>query len=225
MAPFFMRPGWRQRREGAMLWPILNARKPAMTQSDDLTAQFAFLAEADQLKSVERANTLIDLSRQENSAEHSWHLTLYAMVLEGQAPEGVDINRVIRMLILHDLVEIDVGDVPLHSEGGQAHGSAAVQLAEAQAARRIFGLLPPAQGAAFLSLWEEFEANQTPDGIFAKSLDRTQPAIQNIASGAPGWRQYNVSFEDLESRAGSKIAHGLPAIWDWLRPRVRAFFD
>ncbi len=195
-----------------------------MTQSE-LDAQFAFLAEADQLKSVERANRLIDLSRQENSAEHSWHLALYAMVLAGQAAPGVTIDRVIRMLILHDLVEIDVGDVPLHSANGEAHDAPEVQAAEAQAARRIFGLLPPAQGAEFLALWEEFEANETPDAIFAKSLDRTQPAIQNIASGAPGWRQYDVSFDDLEQRAGRKIARGLPAVWDWLRPRVLAFFD
>lgn len=194
-------------------------------REEDLTAQFAFLAEADQLKSVERANTLIDLSRQENSAEHSWHLTLFAMVLEDQAPKGVDINRVIRMLILHDLVEIDVGDVPLHSANGEAHGSAEIQLAEAAAADRIFGMLPKAQGDAFLALWQEFEANETPDAIFAKSLDRTQPAIQNIASGAPNWPKFNVTFDDLESRAGSKIARGLPAVWDWLRPRVRAFFD
>ncbi|NHF74080.1 HD domain-containing protein [Paracoccus xiamenensis] len=195
-----------------------------MTQPD-LDAQFAFLAEADKLKSVMRANTLIDLSRHENSAEHSWHLALYAMVLAGQAAPGVDLGRVIQMLILHDLVEIDVGDVPLHSAGGQAHDSPEIQQAEAEAARRIFGLLPAAQGAAFLTLWQEFEANQTPDAVFAKSLDRTQPAIQNIASGGAGWRDYNVSFADLEQRAGRKIARGLPAVWDWLLPRVKAFFD
>ena len=204
--------------------PDLTAQ-PELATPSDLDAQFAFLAEADQLKSVTRANTLIDLSRHENSAEHSWHLTLYAMVLAGQAGPGVNIDRVIRMLILHDLVEIDVGDVPLHSANGQAHGAPEIQQAEAEAARRLFGLLPAAQGAGFLALWQEFEANQTPDAIFAKSLDRTQPAIQNISSGAPGWQQYNVSFEDLEQRAGRKIAHGLPAVWDWLRPRVLAFFS
>ena len=192
--------------------------------SDYLTAQLAFLAEADQLKSVERANTLIDLSRQENSAEHSWHLTLYAMVLAGQAGPGVDISRVIRMLILHDLVEIDVGDVPLHSADGQAHGSPEIQQAEAEAARRIFGLLPPAQGAEFLALWQEFEANQTPDAIFAKSLDRTQPLVQNLAVNGAGWRAYGVTYDDITSLVGEKIARGLPAVWDALHRRVRAFF-
>lgn len=190
-----------------------------------LARQFAFLLEAEKLKSVTRATPIHDGARAENSAEHSWSLALYALVLADQAGPGVDIGRAIRMLVLHDLVEIDVGDVPLHSANGQAHGSAAIQQAEAKAARRIFGLLPPAQAAEFLTLWEEFEANETPDAVFAKSLDRTQPTIQNIASGAQGWREYNVTYEDLETRAGSKIARGLPAVWDWLRPRVRAFFD
>lgn len=189
-----------------------------------LKAQFAFLAEADRLKSVLRANTLIDRSRPENSAEHSWHLALYAMVLAGQAQPGVNVDRVIRMLLLHDLVEIDVGDVPLHSAGGQAHGSAEVQVAEAAAARRIFGLLPDPQGAEFRALWEEFEAAETPDAVFAKSLDRCQPVIQNINSGGAGWVDYGVSFEDIEERIGAKVARGAPAVWAFLRERVRAFF-
>lgn len=193
-------------------------------QQSELEAQLAFLVEADKLKSVERANTLNDLSRQENSAEHSWHLTLYAMVLAGQAGPGVDLGRVIQMLILHDLVEIDVGDVPLHSADGQAHGAPEIQLAEAAAARRIFGLLPAAQGAEFLALWQEFEANQTPDAIFAKSLDRTQPLVQNLASNGAGWITYGVTYDNITSRVGAKIARGLPAVWDALHRRVRAFF-
>ena len=106
--------------------------------TDRLAAQFAFLVEADRLKSVLRASPLADNSRRENSGEHSWHLTLYAMVLADQAGAGVSIDRVIRMLILHDLVEIDVGDVPIHSANGLAHGSAetlaAIQTASATAA-------------------------------------------------------------------------------------------
>ncbi|MGL6211950.1 MAG: HD domain-containing protein, partial [Paracoccaceae bacterium] len=147
--------------------------------TDRLEAQFAFLNEADRLKSVLRATTLVDGSRPENSGEHSWHLALYAMVLADQAAPGVDINRVIRMLILHDLVEIDVGDVPIHSAGGQAHASAETQAAEAAAATRIFGLLPPDLGPPLRALWEEFEAAATPDAVFAKSLDRVQPVMAN----------------------------------------------
>jgi len=195
-----------------------------MSENGRLEAQFAFLNEADRLKSVLRATTLVDGSRPENSGEHSWHLTLYAMVLADQAAPGVDIGRVIQMLILHDLVEIDVGDVPIHSANGQAHGSADTQAAEAQAAARIFGLLPPDLGPRFRALWDEFEAAESPDAVFAKSLDRVQPVMANLMSGGGTWTTYAVTAEQLETRVGSKIARGAPALWDWLRARTRSFF-
>ncbi|GGF56173.1 hypothetical protein GCM10011402_05170 [Paracoccus acridae] len=191
---------------------------------DDLSRRLRFLAEADGLKSVLRANLLIDGSRRENSAEHSWHLALYALVFADLAGPGVDVGRVIRMLLLHDLVEIDVGDVPLHSAGGQAHGSAQIQAAEAAAALRIFGLLPDAQARDFLALWQEFEAAASPDAIFAKALDRCQPVIQNLRSGGIGWIDYGVTFRDIETRVGSKISLGAPDLWQWLRGEVEAFF-
>lgn len=190
-----------------------------------LDAQIAFLTEADRLKSVERANTLIDGSRPENSAEHSWHLALYALVLSDQAGPGVSIDRVIRMLLLHDLVEIDVGDVPLHSANGQAHGSAEVQRAEAEAADRLFGLLPADQGQALRALWAEFEAAETPDAVFAKALDRVQPVVQNIESGGTGWVDYGVTLAQIEERVGARVARGAPRLWARLHERVRDFFD
>lgn len=190
----------------------------------DLARRLRFLAEADALKSVIRANLLIDGSRRENSAEHSWHLALYGLVFADLAGPGVDPDRVIRMLLIHDLVEIDVGDVPLHSAAGQAHGSAEVQAAEAAAAARIFGLLPGAQGRDLLALWQEFEAAATPDAIFAKALDRCQPVIQNLRSGGTGWVDYGVTFADIEDRVGRKVTLGAPALWHWLRREVQAFF-
>jgi putative hydrolase of HD superfamily len=193
--------------------------------SERLAAQFAFLNEADKLKQVLRATTLTDGSRRENSGEHSWHLALYALVLADHAGPGVSIDRVLRMLVLHDLVEIDVGDVPIHSAGGTAHGSAATQAAEAAAADRIFGLLPADIGADLRALWEEFEAAETPDAVFAKALDRVQPVMHNIASGGGTWTEYNVTAEQLEARVGAKVARGAPALWDWVRGRTRAFFD
>ena len=192
--------------------------------TDRLSAQFAFLNEADRLKQVLRATTLVDGSRPENSGEHSWHLALYALVLADQAEPGVDINRVIRMLLIHDLVEIDVGDVPIHSQNGQAHGSDATMAAEAKAADRIFGLLPSDTGTPLRALWEEFEAAVTPDACFAKSLDRVQPVMANLMSGGGTWTTYNVTYDQLEVRVGSKIAKGAPALWDWLRDKIRPFF-
>lgn len=195
-----------------------------MTPDDRLSAQFAFLNEADRLKSVLRATTLCDGTRPENSGEHSWHLALYALTLADHAPEGVDINRVIRMLLLHDLVEIDVGDVPIHSANGTAHASSETQAAEQRAADRIFGLLPPDLAQAFRTLWDEFEAAETPDARFAKSLDRVQPVMANLQSGGGTWVTYNVTFEQLQNRVGAKIERGAPRLWHWVREKVRPFF-
>jgi len=195
-----------------------------MTPDARLAAQFAFLNEADRLKSVLRATTLCDGSRPENSGEHSWHLALYALTLADQAPEGVSIDRVIRMLLLHDLVEIDTGDVPIHSANGTAHASVQTQQAEARAADRIFGLLPPDLAADFRTLWEEFEAARTPDAIFAKALDRVQPVMANLQSGGGTWVTYDVTFDQLQTRVGTRIDSGAPRLWAWVREKVRPFF-
>ncbi|MBM7067634.1 HD family hydrolase [Actibacterium sp. 188UL27-1] len=188
--------------------------------TDRLDAQIAFLLEADRLKSVNRATTIADGSRFENSGEHSWHLALFALVLADQAPDGVQVDRVIRMLLLHDLVEIDAGDAPIFDD----HDVAALEAAEAKAADRIFALLPPDQATAFRALWDEFEANMTPDAIFAKSLDRFQPPVMNLASGGGSWTDYNVSEDQVRTRVGTKIDHGAPGLWSWLSPRIAAFF-
>ncbi len=192
--------------------------------TERLEAQFAFLNEADRLKSVLRATTLVDGSRPENSGEHSWHLALYALILADQAEPQVDLNRVIKMLLIHDLVEIDVGDVPIHSANGQAHGSTDTQLAEARAAERIFGLLPSDLGGELKALWEEFEAAQSPDSVFAKSLDRVQPVMANLKSGGGTWITYNVTADQLETRVGVKIARGAPALWSWVKTKTTAYF-
>lgn len=189
-----------------------------------LEAQFAFLNEADRLKSVLRATTLVDGSRRENSGEHSWHLALYAMVLGDQAAPGVNIDRVIRMLLVHDLVEIDVGDVPIHSANGAAHASAQTIAAEQRAADRIFGLLPPDQARSFRALWDEFEAAETPEAVFAKSLDRVQPVMANLMSGGGTWVTYKVTVEQLESRVGVKVARGAPALWAWVQEKISPWF-
>ena len=188
-----------------------------------LAGQLAFLAEADRLKSVLRATT-VDGGRRENSGEHSWHLALYALVLADQAPADVSVDRVIRMLLIHDLVEIDTGDVPIHAANGQAHGAADRLAAEARAADRIFGLLPADLAADLRALWDEFEAAETPDAIFAKALDRVQPVMQNIAAGGGTWTEYGVTFEQLETRVGAKVARGAPRLWDHVRALARPFF-
>lgn len=185
-----------------------------------LEAQVGFLREADKLKSVLRASRLIDNSRRENSAEHSWHVMLYALILADQAGPDVQIDRVLKMLLLHDLVEIDAGDAPIH--GAVDHAAMAAK--EIAAADRLFALLPDDQAATFRALWDEFEAATSPDAMFAKSIDRIQTPVANLVSGGGTWVDYAVTLEQLDTRVGVPINRGAPGLWAWLRPQLAAFF-
>lgn len=195
-----------------------------MSPADRITAQVAFLHEAARLSHVLRATPLCDGTRRENSGEHSWHVALSALVLSEAAGPGVSIDRVIRMLLIHDLVEIDTGDTPIHAANGTAHGGADVLAAEQAAADRIFGLLPADQAACLRDLWNEFEAAETPDAVFAKAIDRVQPVLANLAAGGGTWVEYNVTRDQLETRVGSKVARGAPAVWAALKTRLDAWF-
>lgn len=186
-----------------------------------LDAQMDFLAEAEKLRHILRATPVGDGSRQENSGEHSWHIALYALILGEHAPEGVQIDRVIRMLLIHDIVEIDAGDVPIYAQ--TAEGQAETEAAEQAAAARIFGLLPEDQARDLIDLWHEFEAAETPDAQFAKSLDRFQPPNLNLASGGGSWKTYGVTFDVLDQRVGRPVRRGAPVLWDWIAPKIRAF--
>ncbi|MGJ8545585.1 MAG: HD domain-containing protein [Sulfitobacter sp.] len=185
-----------------------------------LDQQIAFLNEADKLKSIQRGTLICDGSRAENSAEHSWHLTLYALVLADQAGPDVDITRVIKMLILHDLVEIDAGDNPIFGD----YVATDMEAAEQKAADRIFGLLPDDLRDDLRATWEEFEANESASAQFAKSLDRFQPPMQNLAAGGGSWVEYNVTYEQFLSKVGAKIKNGAPGLFDYARRHVGAWF-
>ena len=188
---------------------------------DRLAAQFAFLAEADRLKTVLRGTTLHDGSRRENSAEHSWHICLYALTLAEHATCPVNIDRVLRMLLLHDIVEIDAGDAPIPG----THDPEVPARIERAAADRLFGLLPPDQAAEFRALWEEFEAAETDDAIFAKSVDRVQPVVSNLHAGGASWIDYQVTTDQLDARVGAKVRRGAPRLWEHLSPRIAAWFS
>lgn len=188
---------------------------------DRISAQLAFLTEADRLKSVNRATTLCDASRRENSAEHSWHIALYALTMAEHAIRPVNVGRVIQMLLLHDIVEIDAGDAPIH---GAPDPEAQAALEQA-AADRLFGLLPPDQRDTYRALWEEFEAAETDDAIFAKSIDRVQPVIANLETGGGSWIEYSVTTAQLETRVGAKVKRGAPAIWEALKLRIDRWFE
>lgn len=186
-----------------------------------LKQQIAFLTEADKLKSVLRGTTICDGTRRENSGEHSWHIALYALTLAEHANRPVNIDRILKMLLIHDLVEIDAGDNPIHS----GHDPVALEAIEQAAADRIFGLLPSDQGAEFRALWDEFEAAETDDAIFAKSIDRVQPVISNLETDGGSWPEYKVTEAQLDARVGAKVRLGAPAVWSFLQTRITAWFS
>lgn len=186
-----------------------------------LGQQFAFLAELDKLKSVLRQSPLVNLTRKENSAEHSWHLAMFAMTLAPRYADGADVMHVVKLLLVHDIVEIDAGDHPFHAPGAGAND---IEAQEHEAAARIFGLLPEAQGAALRALWEEFEAARTREAIFAKALDRLQPLLINTLTDGGTWRENGITEQQVIERYGPVIARGSPALWDAARERVRAHF-
>lgn len=186
----------------------------------DFQQRVGFLLEVDKLKTVTRATKLCDNSRKETSGEHSWHIAMYAWVLSEHAHAEVDIFRVLSMLLIHDLVEIDVGDHPLHGD----HDPAEIEAQETAAAERIFGLLPNPQGADLRDLWHEFEAAQSDDAVFAKSVDRVQPLNSNLATGGRSWVDYNVSREQVETRVGVKVHKGAPALWNHMSPIIDKWY-
>ena len=192
-----------------------------MTVNNRLEQQLAFLTEADKLKSTLRATQLCDGSRRENSGEHSWHIALYAMILSEHSNRKINTARVINMLLIHDLVEIDAGDVPIHASYDEAKQHAI----ETAAANRIFGLLPDDQRNELLSLWHEFEAAESDDAIFAKSIDRVQPVVANLETNGGSWPDYNVTAKQLEDRVGVKVSRGAPGIWFFLQKRIAKWFD
>lgn len=190
--------------------------------TDRLDRQLDFLLEIDRLKQVLRASPIADGSRRENSGEHSWHLAMFALVLADQAEGGVSIDRVIRMLLIHDIVEIDAGDMPIHGSGLD---HAAQTEAEMRAADRLFGMLPDDQGATLRALWEEFEAGESPDARFAKALDRCQPPLLNLAAGGGSWADYDVTLDHIDTRVGVPARRGASNLWDRVRARIKPWFD
>lgn len=178
-------------------------------QGSRLAQQIQFIIEIDKLKGVLRQTLLTDESRRENSAEHSWHLAVMAILLAEYAPSS-DINllRVIKMLLIHDLVEIDAGDTFCYDVQGNQDKSAR----EVQAATRLFGMLPEEQGVELRDLWEEFEARETPTARFAAALDRLQPLLHNQQTKGGTWRIHDITRDRVMQRV-QPIAEGAPTLW------------
>lgn len=180
------------------------------TGTDRLGRQIAFMVEVDKLKEVFRQSRLINSGRQENDAEHSWHLCLTVILLAEHAnTPDLDVLRVLKMVILHDLVEIDAGDTFAYDEAGRADQHER----ECIAADRIFGLLPEDQAAAFRQYWDEFEAQETPEAKFALSCDRFQPMLLNLMTDGASWKQHGITHDRVVAR-NQCLENGSKPMWE-----------
>jgi putative hydrolases of HD superfamily len=177
-----------------------------------------FILELDKLKAVTRKTRPVGLDRYENSAEHSWQIALLALSLAHHAEFAVNVDRVVRMLLVHDIGEIDTGDTIVYADEGLEERKAA----ERAAVVRIFGLLPADQAANLLELWQEFEDGATPEARFAHAVDRAMPALQNLANGGQSWRENGITHARVVARIGPSIRAGCPALWDYMEARLDA---
>jgi putative hydrolases of HD superfamily len=200
--------------------PPASAGSSPDTPAARLARQIAFIAECDKLKDIFRQTITTQSRRAENDAEHSWHLCLCAIVLAEHANQpDLDLLRVLKMLIVHDLVEIDAGDTFAYDTVGMADQHAR----EALAADRIFPLLPPDQAREFRALWDEFEERQTPEARFAAAVDRFQPLLLNSRTEGTAWRRHGVTHERVVAR-NQHIAEGSAALWDHAAEMLQEMF-
>lgn len=178
--------------------------------TEKLLKQIDFIKEIDKVKYIQRKTRLFNSDRHENDAEHSWHLALMAIVLSEHSNEAIDILKVIKMVLIHDIVEIDAGDTFIYDTQKDHQNTKDERLA----ANRIFGMLPEAQAEEFIMIWEEFEAGETKEAKFAKAMDRLEPLLQNSSNNGGTWEEYGVKYEKVYEKK-SVIKEGSGVIWSY----------
>lgn len=181
---------------------------------DRLKAQLAFLLTLDRLKEVQRQSYTL-AGRHENSAEHSWHVAVAAMLLAEHAAEPVNLLKVLEMLLIHDVVEIEAGDTYVYDEDARQRQ----EEREKQAAEKLFAQLPEEQSRQWWQLWEEFSAGNTPEARFAKSLDRLLPVLLNVATGGRSWQEHGIAARQVLAR-NAEVALGSPTLWEVVQKLV-----
>ena len=187
-----------------------------MSREETLQPTIDFIRELDKLKGVERKTRPLGLARFENSAEHSWQLAVLAMALSRYAEGAIRLERVVSMLLLHDIGEIDTGDTIAYAMEGMEQR----KIAEEAAVKRICAILPDDPGNHFESLWQEFEAEETPEAKFAHAMDRSIPIILNLANNGQSWRENGISYEQVIKRNGPAVQAGCPALWAYLQRQL-----
>lgn len=185
-----------------------------------LKQQMEFILEVDKVKNIFRQTYIADGKRKENDAEHSWHLALMAVLLKEYANEEVDLAKVLPMVLVHDLVEIDAGDTYAYDDAGAATKAER----EKKAAERIFGLLPEDQGQQMKALWEEFEAYDTPEAKFAHMLDNSQPLFLNDTTDGKSWAEHQVRKSQIYKR-NSRTGEGSREIWEYMQEIVEKHIE
>ncbi len=180
-----------------------------------LKQQLQFLLELDKQKEIGRQTYLADGSRKEGDAEHAWHMAIMAFLLADYANEKIDVLKTIKMILMHDVVEIDAGDTYAYD----TEGNKTKKLREEKAADRIYGMLPEDQRNECRALWEEFEAMETPEAKFANTLDKVQPMLLNDASKGKSWREHGIKKEQVLNR-NARTKEGSETLWEYVRQLI-----
>lgn len=189
-------------------------------QTNDLLKQISFIKEIDKLKYIQRKTKLFNSDRPENDAEHSWHLAMMTIVLAEHSDKPIDILKVLKMVLIHDIVEIDAGDTFIY-DSEKNHTNTEEELI---AAKRIFGLLPTEQAAEFIAVWEEFEEGMTDEAKFAKAMDRFEPLLQNTSNNGGTWKEFNVSYQKVYDKKIA-IKNGSTTIWNYAENLINESVD
>lgn len=182
---------------------------------NNLLKQIEFIKEIDKLKYIFRKTKLINSDRLENDAEHSWHLAMMAIILAEHSNEPIDVAKVMKMVLIHDIVEIDSGDVFAY-DTVKSHNNFDEEL---KAARRIFGILPAEQTEEFINIWREFEEMKTPESKFARALDRLEPLLQNASNNGGTWREFDVKFDKVIEKKKA-IKDGSEELWKFAKQLI-----
>lgn len=194
--------------------------KERTMQSENLVKQVNFIKEIDKLKYIQRKTKLFNSDRHENDAEHSWHLAMMTLVLAEHADKPIYLLKVLKMVLIHDLVEIDAGDTFIY-DTTKSHTNTDEELI---AAKRIFGLLPTGQAEEFIALWQEFEEGMTDEAKFARSMDRFEPLLQNTSNNGGTWAEFNVPFQKVYDKKKA-IKNGSATLWNYAENLIHESVD
>tara|TARA_R110000796_G_scaffold252631_1_gene389276 strand:- start:177078 stop:177668 length:591 start_codon:yes stop_codon:yes gene_type:complete len=178
--------------------------------SENLLKQIEFIKEIDKIKYIQRRTKLFNSDRNENVAEHSWHLAMMAIVLSGYSNENIDLTKVLKMILIHDIVEIDAGDTFIYDQN-KNHKNTEEEL---KAAERIFGILPEEQAKEFINIWTEFEEGTSSEAKFARSMDRLEPLLQNTSNKGGTWEEFGVKYQTVYNKK-KVIKNGSTELWNY----------